>query len=273
VTVGGQEIDRDLSDIQRIDSQALNRIDHQQRPSSMDRFAHSAQVDAIAAKVANPTDRHPARRGVDGLKDRFDGDLAILWGFHQSHFHTPSLQMFPGEAVAGKLVAGKDHRFAGPPAPAFGQQADASRCIGNEKNLVDRNIQQLSPLLSQSPRPSRPLGPANIPLLQRLSGPLADRFVSRHRQWTDRCMVHVDPLPADWQLGTQPLAKDWQGRVERLGHDGRISFWRVFANGIGEQPERAWDLEGMLATIVGIERAGFRGLTIKTRKFYLPSHR
>jgi hypothetical protein len=49
---------------------------------------------------------------------------------------------------------------------------------------------------------------------------------------------------------------------------GRLSRW-----GIGEGLQHDEDQEGMLATIVGIERAGFRGLTIKTRKFYLPSHR
>jgi hypothetical protein len=43
--------------------------------------------------------------------------------------------------------------------------------------------------------------------------------------------------------------------------------------GFGKETQADGDLERMLAKIVGIERAGFRGLTIKTRKFYLPSHR
>ena len=65
VPIGSRIIDRDLTDIERKDPHALNRIDKDLSTSAMRNVTDILQIDPVARGVPNPTETHQTRCPID----------------------------------------------------------------------------------------------------------------------------------------------------------------------------------------------------------------
>ena len=122
VPVGGEEVDGRLTHVERKCADALNRVEHHQRPASVSNFDDLWHVVPIAGRVADPADRNDSRPRIARGRQLVEIEPAIFcWDAARLDAATGQVQ--PRIGVRRKLVGERDDVVARPPIESLGNQS------------------------------------------------------------------------------------------------------------------------------------------------------
>lgn len=127
VSVGRQEIDRRAGQVERDDTQSLNRIDAEQDPAPMTGVGEFVEVVPPAGHEADPTGRDDPRPRVGRGQQAVDrANVGAGFTFDDADFNAARNQATPCVSIRRKLAAGQHDVVPG--------------CHGNASAMIDNPL-------------------------------------------------------------------------------------------------------------------------------------
>ena len=158
VTVRRQKVDRRLRNVQRIDTEPLNRVEKYGHAALVSPLHQRINVDPITAGVNQPMRPKMMRVEESTFCIRSSTRTSPLRR-GTTRTSTPRERWFlPREQVAGKFAFGKHHIVARLPGPTVGYQVDARRRVTHHANFTRLAADELGRVLPQRLDPRPPIG-------------------------------------------------------------------------------------------------------------------
>lgn len=175
VSVRREKIDRCAGQVERDDSQSLNRVDAEQGAAMMTGIGEFIEVVPPASDEADPTGGDDSRPLVDRGQqpvDRTDVGAGIT--LHDADFDASRNQASPDVSIRRELAAGEHDVVPRLPRKRFCDDRQAARRVRDEGNFARLATEQPRGRVADGTDSLPPLGPIGVPVIRDLVGPVGE---------------------------------------------------------------------------------------------------